>query len=426
MKKLLIILFLTISLAACGQMTIRPTIGQFTPSLVLDFSRGTFPIGPTFTRSSIATYFDQTGTMQTASANTPRIDYDPVTGDCKGLLIEESRTNMLIYSNTLTTWTSAGAVAGVSAITLPGTSLGYNRFSVSSAGQVWHRIENPNTSLSVTSGTTYAGFVIYETTGTSGRIRIVLRDGTSGSSNETLISGLVGSPVNSQTQSGTVTILSNVALSPTVRKVSFSYTPNFTGRLLLGLGADNATSGTTAVFLAAQLEQGAFPTSFIPTTNVTATRAADVCSMSNISSWYNQSEGTALVEFSEMTTTASRLISFSDGGSNNSINAGGRTAASFYIFNNITVGGTNTANVTTNSLSTPQSGKLATAWKAGDHASSLNGGTIQSSSNAAALPTVNKLNIGRNESGVTLNGYIRRLVYYPRRLPNAYLQSLTQ
>ena len=36
--------------------------------------------------------------MQTAGSNEPRIDFDPVTGECKGLLIEELRTNLLKYS----------------------------------------------------------------------------------------------------------------------------------------------------------------------------------------------------------------------------------------------------------------------------------------------------------------------------------------
>jgi hypothetical protein len=45
----------------------------------------------------------------------------------------------------------------------------------------------------------------------------------------------------------------------------------------------------------AQLEAGAFPTSYIPTTAATATRAADVASISgsNFSSWYRQDEGTS-------------------------------------------------------------------------------------------------------------------------------------
>lgn len=56
-----------------------------------------------FTRGSIGTYFDQTGTMQTAAIDVARIDYDPVSLQSRGLLIEESRTNLLLNSETAST-----------------------------------------------------------------------------------------------------------------------------------------------------------------------------------------------------------------------------------------------------------------------------------------------------------------------------------
>ena len=57
----------------------------------------------TFTRASTATYFDATGTMQTAAINAPRWDYDPVSLQSRGLLLEDQRTNLLLNSATLGT-----------------------------------------------------------------------------------------------------------------------------------------------------------------------------------------------------------------------------------------------------------------------------------------------------------------------------------
>jgi hypothetical protein len=57
----------------------------------------------TFTRASTATYFDSTGTMQTAATNAPRWDYNPSTHALNGLLIEEARTNLLLNSAALGT-----------------------------------------------------------------------------------------------------------------------------------------------------------------------------------------------------------------------------------------------------------------------------------------------------------------------------------
>ena len=49
----------------------------------------------TFSRDSIGTYTDELGVVRYATNNVPRFDHDPSTGRCLGLLIEESRTNIL-------------------------------------------------------------------------------------------------------------------------------------------------------------------------------------------------------------------------------------------------------------------------------------------------------------------------------------------
>lgn len=99
------------------QVTWRPRAGQdaglnpggAAPPAPLDISfltPGSLDGRITFTRAGAlgtATYFDITGTMQTAAANTPRWDYDPVTHVLNGVLIEEQRTNVLLNSATLGT-----------------------------------------------------------------------------------------------------------------------------------------------------------------------------------------------------------------------------------------------------------------------------------------------------------------------------------
>ena len=58
--------------------------------------------GGTFSRASIGTYFDSSGTLQTASSGTPIcFDHDPITHAPKGILIEEARTNLLQYSGNI-------------------------------------------------------------------------------------------------------------------------------------------------------------------------------------------------------------------------------------------------------------------------------------------------------------------------------------
>lgn len=72
------------------------------PKLALDFTTAVLDPRVTFTRttgaSNPATYVASNGYLTSATNNQPRFDYDPITLVCKGLLIEESRTNTLTYS----------------------------------------------------------------------------------------------------------------------------------------------------------------------------------------------------------------------------------------------------------------------------------------------------------------------------------------
>ena len=70
------------------------------PKLALDFTTASLDPRVTFTRttgaSNPATYFNSSGVLTAATNNQPRFDYNPVSLVCKGLLIEESRTNKII------------------------------------------------------------------------------------------------------------------------------------------------------------------------------------------------------------------------------------------------------------------------------------------------------------------------------------------
>ena len=74
------------------------------PALLLPFAQsGTVDPRITFTRASSATYFNLQGVLSTAANDVPRIDFDPITGRCLGLLIERSSTNIVLNSASLAT-----------------------------------------------------------------------------------------------------------------------------------------------------------------------------------------------------------------------------------------------------------------------------------------------------------------------------------
>ena len=74
---------------------------QFAADKTLTARKGPTPV---FTRASSATFVGSDGLIQSAAINIPRFDHTSA-GVCRGLLIEESRTNLVFPSDALTTQT---------------------------------------------------------------------------------------------------------------------------------------------------------------------------------------------------------------------------------------------------------------------------------------------------------------------------------
>ena len=80
------------------------------PKLALDFTTASLDSRITFTRSlGTATVVNSSGNVVTVAADTPRFDYSPITLVCKGLLIEEARTNIVTYSEDCRDTADAGS-----------------------------------------------------------------------------------------------------------------------------------------------------------------------------------------------------------------------------------------------------------------------------------------------------------------------------
>jgi len=69
--------------------------------------------------------------------------------------------------------------------------------------------------------------------------------------------------------------------------------------------------------------------------------------------------------------------------------------------------------------------KSAGAYAVNDFAFAHAGGTAVTDA-TGTLPTVNRLLIGADQSGNYQNGRLKRLTFWPQRLPNTTLQQITQ
>jgi len=359
---------------------------QFATSKTLDDAvSGTNLI--TFSRASSGTYVDSDGLIKTAVTDAPRFDHDPVTGESLGLLIEESRTNLLRYSEQFdqSVWAVGGTVSVV-----PNSALGPN--GLMTADQI---------TLGST-GARIGQFNLITTPGQTGTASVYLKN-IDHVGQLTLRTGLAGGASY------------NLNLSLTSEWVRYELTTTHNGTQDVEFHIRETSANPSGSFLVfgAQLEEGSFPTSYIPTSGSAITRAADVASIegTNFSSFYNQSEGTVFVDrtfninngqtyyFTDSTLTANRirLEGINHSGNNSSDGSSFNTAAA----GNKTALGLQTDNV------------------------SVNGGTPDTS---FTMPSsLDRLFIGRHPtvSSSYLNGHIARLAYFPTRKTDQQLIDLT-
>jgi hypothetical protein len=174
----------------------------------------------------------------------------------------------------------------------------------------------------------------------------------------------------------------------------------------------------------AQLEAGAFPTSYIPTTTTSVTRNADVVSMTgtNFSSWYNASEGAFMVEFTTLPVVGSGKYAYgvSDGSTSNFI--GQRQDSARVQTLGSTVAAMNSATAAGNTTY-----KSVIAYKQDDFAANVNAAALYTD-NTGALPAVDQFMIGDLEPSTNrrINCWARKVLYWPQRLINAEVTTFSK
>jgi hypothetical protein len=173
----------------------------------------------------------------------------------------------------------------------------------------------------------------------------------------------------------------------------------------------------------AQLEAGAFATSYIPTVASQVTRSADVASMTgtNFSSWYNASAGTLYAQYSAVASGVRTITAINDGTANESIRL--RTDGTNPLFT-VTDNGSDVANIDAGTVATGVSYKFAGAYAVNNFATSINGNSAVTDT-VGTIPTVNRMLLGNSSSSNYLNGTIKSIAYYPRRLSGIEMQIIT-
>jgi hypothetical protein len=184
-------------------------------------------------------------------------------------------------------------------------------------------------------------------------------------------------------------------------------------------------NGTSGVFVwGAQIEAGAFPTSYIPTVASQVTRTADVASMtgSNFSSWYSAGAGGIVARVLPSTVSGTRpALQLDDATANEVIALRGNTTNPELV---IVDGGSPQAQIDAGTIAANTAYNLGAAWNTDNCAAAVNGGAAVTDT-SATIPTVTQARLGSDGTNY-LNGNIQTLRYWPQRIINAEVQAFSK
>jgi hypothetical protein len=391
-------------------MTIYPTVR---PSLTLDFQKSK-QLDPriSFSRSSSATYVEG-GVIKYADEHQARFEEE-------GLLMEESRTNLLTQSEDFTQWPQDTAVTvTLNSGSAPDGSNTANRVQPTTANNR-HQVRQ-NVTTTYASGASYS-LTIYAKAGLNDQILLYFASGDFGyARGEFDLTALTATGLGG----GTASI---EQLPGNWRKLVLTVSATASGTVIpVHIGQDDVFGvgdpSQDYYLWGAQLEAGTFPTSYIPTTGSTVTRAVDIAQITgtNFSSWYNQSEGTVQVKYSSPTDTSSnykRLVSISDSSSNSMSAGNGIMYGSHNPSTSTRWMARNGASIWYVALASPAALSSAIAYKDDNLAVSYDGGTVLTNNSYTISTLPSRLDVHPN-------GHISRLSYYSERLTDAQLEVLT-
>jgi hypothetical protein len=383
-------------------------------------------------------------TLQTAASGEARFDHDPVTGESKGLLIEESRTNLIKCSSPEDTDTF-------------GTNGWQDYYGFRAYRNTVIAPDGTQTAATIraiaggsgaTGGTMYVNNAIVPTSTANHTFSAYLKRGGERPTDLVVMSiynnGFAFNNYNVKfdLSDGTIDTLQSGSA-----KIEDCGNGWYRCSLTLSLTSGSnyypqvgtygySPLGTTFLMWGAQLELGAFPTSYIPTSGSTVTRSRDFGRIigDNFNSFFSDGVGTVLSETTAMGPTwwtSPYRFSKLDGTSGNHYDSVGITYQqpnSNSISSDVLVGsvGQNTSGeLASNDRSTNYT-KHAFAFQRNDFMHSAKG-LLGSTDNSGEIPELNSLHFGAFFVGYAqYTGYIKRFVYYPTRLSNATLQAMTE
>ena len=393
--------------------------GNYTPSAINEV---TYLWGAQLNIGSTAKpYFPTTDRL-----NVPRLTYQNGGGGCPSLLLEKQSTNTALYSEDFSNafWVKEYVTISTNATTSPDGTQNADKIQEDTSNAS-HVVGNNDVFAGGGQAVTFSIFLK-----ASERSWAVLRLYNGLSSKfawYNLASGVLGTVDSGATASienygngwyrciMTITMSSVSITLPYVFVSTGNNVKDYTG-----------TSGSGLFVWGAQHEASSYPTSYIPTTSSSATRVADACFKTGISSLIGQTEGTIFADIVRTQSTAidAFWININDNSVNNWIFCGVEaTGGRFYVR------ASNTVIVDQYPALSVGRHKLAIAYKSGSIVGYIDGVQFFTSSSTFTIGSLTGVNLGASSpttsDNVYTSGQVNQAVIFPTRLTNSELASLT-
>lgn len=352
------------------------------------------------------------------------VGYSQKKGDCLGLLIEEARTNRCIRSQDFASTWSGYATATVVADKHCGVA-----FTKLEKTQGTSESKAIGCSSVLASQTDTLTLVLRAGSVDSVDVGLGLSGDTWGLESATTHKILSGTGVSSRVTGSLIRVTGLSQVESTVLQITRTYASAGTATVYIyPHSASSTTIGASILATMVQIEFGTFPTSYIPTSGVQATRAADYARIPTLLPWYNATEGTLCVEANweggaiekqsnriavslDDGTYQSRIIVYNSGGSGPGIYSSVNGNWNFQAQRGVT---------------DDKFARGALAIKRNNVAYSAIGKPVDTF-NVTEVPAVIAMGIGcQSQSGGNLGGHVKNITYFPTRLSDYELMKLSK
>lgn len=364
-------------------------------TLAYNYENGNYkPLPFNFERAGSATRVNKEGLIEVVSNNEPRIDF---LNDSKGALkLEPSRSNLITYSEDFSdaSWTKSNAAVTLSSELSPMGILNTYDVVYTSGGFL---IESVSTTKTIGSSETISVFSKSDIVGKFLKFGGGTASGTDVEKKEDYGNGWFR------------------------YSVTRTFTEAETGSTQLIISSTDIGLNTT--LFGAQLEQGSYPTSYIPTSGSAVTRVAESCNGAGNEQVINSTEGVLFAEISALEDSPTGYLSLSNS-SSTQVRLGflfGNLYTQIRIDNNVLY------SYSENGILT-QNNKLAIFWNNNTQKFFVNGFLVDTDAldTTISANTLNKLSFDVGTGGGPFHGKVKDVRVYNQALTDQELINLTK